>query len=142
MVRHQVVVHPQAAHGVVDGGIDAHRHLVGIFAGDALVHVEQVAVALLDDVLAEALDGVAEIEDRRRGRFRRRRGLRRRPALALREATSRGTRLPKLGYLRSRIIVALGFGNLAGERACRPSSAGTQTRPSLRSDSLIRVSFD
>ena len=42
---HQVVVHPQAAHRVVDGGVDAHRHLVRVLAGDPLVHVEQVAVA-------------------------------------------------------------------------------------------------
>src|ERR1035437_3024191 len=59
---HQVVIHPQPAHGVVNGGVDTHGHFVGILAGNALVHVEQVAVALLDDVLAQALDGFAEIQ--------------------------------------------------------------------------------
>ena len=62
MVLTQVVVHPQAAHGVVDGGVDAHGHLVGILVGDALVHVEQVAVALANGLLAQALDGVGEVE--------------------------------------------------------------------------------
>ena len=42
---HQVVVDPQAAHGVVDRRIDAHRDLVGIFVGDALIHLEEIAVA-------------------------------------------------------------------------------------------------
>ncbi len=69
MVRHQVVIHPQAAHGVVDGRVDAHRHLVRVLAGDALVHLEQVSVALLDDMLAEPLDGVAEIEVNRQSAF-------------------------------------------------------------------------
>ena len=47
-VAHQVVVHPQPAHRVVDGRVDAHRHLVRILVGDLLVHLEQVAVLLLD----------------------------------------------------------------------------------------------
>ena len=61
-VAHQVVVHPQAAHRVVDGGVDAHRRLVRILVGDLLVHLEEVAVLLLDDLDAEAGDGVPEIE--------------------------------------------------------------------------------
>ena len=47
-VAHQVVVDPEPAHRVVDGGVDAHRDLVGVLVGDLLVHVEQVAVLLLD----------------------------------------------------------------------------------------------
>ena len=58
----QLVVDPEAAHGVVDGGVDAHRDLVGIFVGDALIHVEEVAVALADGLGAEAADGVGEVE--------------------------------------------------------------------------------
>ena len=81
--------------------VDAHRHLVRVFAGDLEVHVEKVAVPFPDDVAAEALDGVGEIEITPRPP-----GPTPRPSsqtiLALREATSRGTRLPKLGYLRSR----------------------------------------
>ena len=61
-VAHQVVVDPQAAHRVVDGRIDAHGHDVRVLARDALVHLEQVAVALLDDVAAEPADRVREVE--------------------------------------------------------------------------------
>src|SRR5690606_2594058 len=58
----QVVVDPQAAHGVVHRGVDAHRDLVGVLAGDALVHVEQVAVLGLDRGAAHPLDGVGEVQ--------------------------------------------------------------------------------
>ena len=58
----EVVVHPEAAHGVVNCGIDAHGNFVGIFAGDAVVHFEEVAVAFGDFLYAEALDAVGEIE--------------------------------------------------------------------------------
>src|SRR5262249_20762026 len=47
---------------VVHGGIDAHRDFVRILVGDALVHLEEIAVSLADLVLAEAFDGVREIE--------------------------------------------------------------------------------
>ena len=39
----------------MDGRIDAHRHGVRVLAGDALVHLEEVAVALGHHVLAEAV---------------------------------------------------------------------------------------
>ena len=42
----QVVVHPEAAHRVVHRGEDAHRLAIRVLAGDVLVHVEQVPVAL------------------------------------------------------------------------------------------------
>ena len=48
---HQLVVYPDTAHGVVDSGVDHHRGLVGIVVGDLLVHLEEVAVASLYDVL-------------------------------------------------------------------------------------------
>ena len=68
-VAHQVVVDPQPAHDVVHGRVDAHRRLVRVLAGDALVHLEQVAVALLDGLAAEALERVGEVEvDRAAGR--------------------------------------------------------------------------
>ena len=60
--RHQVVVDPEPAHGVVRCRIDLHRLLVGADTHDVLVHVEEVAVALLDDVPAEAVDGIGEVE--------------------------------------------------------------------------------
>src|SRR5690606_12358025 len=56
------VVHPQPAHRVVDGRVDAHRDLVRVLARDALVHLEQVAVLLLHSLPAEPVDGVAEVE--------------------------------------------------------------------------------
>ena len=61
-VRLEVVVNPQATHGVVDGRVDAHRHLVGVVARDALVHVEEVAVLGGDGRLAHTGDGLGEVE--------------------------------------------------------------------------------
>jgi hypothetical protein len=100
-VAHQVVVHPEPAHGVVDRWKDAHRHLVRILIRDPLVHVEQVAVALADGGFPEALDAVGKVE------------IDAQPAgphpatvvagfLGRPREMSRGARLPKLGYLRSR----------------------------------------
>ena len=51
------------------GREDLHRLLVGAHVGDLLVHVEQVAVALLDDVLAQTLDGGLEVEEYGQPRF-------------------------------------------------------------------------
>ena len=59
---HEVVVDPQAAHRVVGGGVDAHRRVVRVLAGDALVHLEQVAVALPNGLLAVACDRRSEVE--------------------------------------------------------------------------------
>jgi hypothetical protein len=61
-VAHEVVVHPEAAHRVVHGWVDAHRLLVSIFAGDSLIHVEKVTVALGDGLLSELLDRLGKIE--------------------------------------------------------------------------------
>ena len=58
----QVVVHPQAAHRVVDGGVHTHRHFVRVLTRDALVHLEQVVVTLGHGVAAQALHGLAEVE--------------------------------------------------------------------------------
>ena len=76
-VAHQVVVDPQPAHRVVDGGIDAHRHDVRVLVGDALVHLEEVAVALLDHVLARAARSRRRSRGTRRSSAARRRGPRR-----------------------------------------------------------------
>ena len=59
---HQVVVDPEPAHRVVDRRVDPHRLLVRILVGDLFVHLEEVAVLLLDDVLTDPLDGVLEVE--------------------------------------------------------------------------------
>ena len=44
------------------GRINAHGNPVRVLRGDALVHVEQVAVPLLNHPAAQPLDGVVEIE--------------------------------------------------------------------------------
>ena len=61
-IRHEVVVHPQPAHRVMHGGIDAHRHLVGVLVGDLFVDLEEVAVTLPHLVLAQPLDGIREVQ--------------------------------------------------------------------------------
>ena len=61
-VAHVVIVHPEAAHRVVNGRVDAHGTLVGIFSGDVLIHLEEVAVAFLDGFLTKTLDGIGEIQ--------------------------------------------------------------------------------
>src|SRR5262249_13846993 len=60
--RHQVVIHPEAPHRVVDGWVDSHWNFVWILAGDAFIHVEEIAISLADALLAETLDGVGEIK--------------------------------------------------------------------------------
>ena len=59
---HEVVVHPQTAHRIVHSRVDTHRPLIRILIRDTLVHVEQIAVAFGNRVLAEALDGIREIQ--------------------------------------------------------------------------------
>src|SRR5205807_2089964 len=59
---HEVIIHPRAAHGVMDGGIDAHRRAIGVFPRDFLVHVEEVAVTLADNGLAQPLDRIGKIK--------------------------------------------------------------------------------
>ena len=47
----------------MDSGVDHHRRLVGIVVGDLLVHLEEVTVASLYYILAEALDSAGEVEE-------------------------------------------------------------------------------
>ncbi len=58
----ELIVHPDAAHGVVGSGEDHHRGLIGVVVRDHLVHIEEVAVAVAHDILAQALDGIFEVE--------------------------------------------------------------------------------
>ncbi len=58
----EVVVDPEPAHGVVHGGVDPHRGLVRVLGGDPGVHVEEVAVLLLDLGASHACDGVGEVQ--------------------------------------------------------------------------------
>ena len=119
---HQVVVDPEAAHRVVDRGVDPHRHAVGILVGDLRVHVEEVAVAPLDDVRAEPLDRVREVQVDREA--------------AVADAASfvaDRLRVPRRHVARHQVaeariaplevVVALGFRNLLRAAACRPASS-------------------
>lgn len=60
---HEVVVDPETAHRVVNGGVDHHGFFVGAAVGDFFVHVEEVAVLSADPFLAHACDGVLEVEE-------------------------------------------------------------------------------
>ncbi len=61
-IVHQVVIDPQAAHRVMNGGVDPHRHFVGVFAGDLFIDFEQISVALPDCMFSQPLDCVGKIE--------------------------------------------------------------------------------
>lgn len=58
----EVVVDPEPAHRVVHGRVDPHRGLVRVLRRDPRVHVEEVAVLLLDLVPAHPLDGLGEVQ--------------------------------------------------------------------------------
>ena len=70
----QLVVNPDTTHRVVDGGEDHHRVIIfhtvdfvgeftGIHVGDFLIHIKEVTVALANNVDAEALDRLREVEE-------------------------------------------------------------------------------
>ena len=60
---HQVVVNPDTTHRVVNSGEDLHRLLVRTYVGDLLIHIEQVTIASLDNILTQTLDSGLEIEE-------------------------------------------------------------------------------
>jgi len=98
----QLVVDPEAAHGVVHGGVDAHRDLVGILVGDALNMSKRFAVALRDRVDAEAADGVAEVKVDAEAGFGRRRALVAYGFKSWARGDVAGDEVAEAGYLRSR----------------------------------------
>ncbi len=57
-----MVIDPESAHRVVRGRVDAHRHVIGVLARDALVDLEEVAVLVPDVVQPQPPDGVGEVE--------------------------------------------------------------------------------
>ena len=125
----------------MDGGVNAHGRLVRILAGNALVHLEQVAVALFNGVTAQTLDGVAEVQINGQTGFSHAAAF-----VAHHLGVARGhiarNQVAEAGIAPFQEIIALALGHLAGRASLSPALSGTQTRPSLRSDSLIRVSFD
>ena len=131
-IAHQVVVHPEPAHRVVDGGIDPHRHLVRIVIGDPPVHVEQVPVPRLDRVHAEAFDRVGEVQIDGES------GVANAPplvadALGVSRRHVAGHEVAEARIAAFEIVVALGVRNLR-RRPLSPFAFGTQTRPSFLSD--------
>ena len=128
------------------GGVDPHRHGVGVLAGDPGVHVEEVAVLLLDGLRGRAGPSRRRSRGRRRGGRPRPRGRRRGPRR--RRSWPGGRRCRGGPGCRTPGRSARGSsrgpprGCPAGPCRSRPCFFGTQIRPSLRSDSLISVSFD
>src|SRR5687767_4987757 len=59
---HEVVIDPEPAHGVMHGGIDTHRRLERVLVGDALIHLEEIAVALPNGLRAQSIDRLREVE--------------------------------------------------------------------------------
>ena len=59
---HQVVVHPEATHRVVDGRVDPHGLLVRVLTGDPVVHVEQVSVFVRYGFQAITGNGRSEVQ--------------------------------------------------------------------------------
>ena len=121
MVGHQVVIDPEAAHRVVHGRVDSHRHLVGILAGDPLVDLEEIAVLLPDRVEPLPLDGVEQVEID---------AVSARPhAAALVADLLGGTRghVARHQVAEARVpalqeVIALVFGDVVRAAACLPSS--------------------
>ena len=60
---HEVVVHPQTTHGVVGGGVNHHRLLVGIHVGNFLIHLEEVAILTVNPLLTHAVNGILEVQE-------------------------------------------------------------------------------
>ena len=61
-IAHQVVIDPETAHRVMDGGINSHRHFVGIFAGDLFIDFEQISVAFANRIFAQTFNCIGKIE--------------------------------------------------------------------------------
>ena len=61
-VGHQIVIYPKAAHGVVHGRENAHGHLIGVFTGDLVIHIKQVAVAFADLWLSQSFDRICKVQ--------------------------------------------------------------------------------
>lgn len=102
--------------------------------------MEQVAVALLDGGSAEPGNGVAEIEVNP--------VVQRPDAVPGADLLGGGTRghvagreVAEGGIFALQVVVAFAFRNVVGGRSSR-GVTGTQMRPSLRSDSLIKMVLD
>ncbi len=59
---HQIVINPQPSHRIVRRGVDPHGSPVGIFPGDPLIHLEQIAVPLTYHLESLLFDHVGKIQ--------------------------------------------------------------------------------
>ena len=121
--RHQLVIHPQSAHRVVDRGKNPHRNFVRVFSGNLLIHVEEVSVFFADDRFSHAANGIGEVQiDAHASRPDAA------PLVAHFLGVARGdvarNQVSETRVAPLKIIIALVLGNLVAERACRPFSSG------------------
>ena len=141
----EFVVNPDAAHCVVACGEDHHRGFVGIVVADHLVHVEEVAVAVANHILAKTLDGIFEVEVYGIAGTYAETGVA--AFLGGTAGDVAGAEVTECGIAAFEIEVAVFVGNVGGAFLAGADGfgvfflLGTQMRPSLRSDSLIRVSL-
>ena len=61
-IAHQVVIHPETPHRVVECGEDTHGTLISVLARDVVIHLKEVAVALSDGFFSKSLDGTGQIK--------------------------------------------------------------------------------
>src|SRR5262249_49658623 len=61
-IAHQIVIHPETAHCVVNGGINSHRHFVGVLSSNFFLNMKQGSVALPNRLYAESFNRVGKIE--------------------------------------------------------------------------------
>src|ERR1700730_10374917 len=61
-IAHQIVISPDAAHGVMHSRVNPHRNFIGVFAGDFVVDLEQISVTFANRFDAETFDGIGKIQ--------------------------------------------------------------------------------
>ncbi len=59
---HQIVIHPGAAHRVVDRRVNSHGRRISILTGNLFIHIEKISIAFANDVFAQSFDRVGKIQ--------------------------------------------------------------------------------
>ena len=97
--------------------IDHHGRLIGIVRRNFFIHLKKVAVFFRNDILPVPGLMASRKSNTPPDRFPPLLCPKSHWALAFREATSRGTRLPKLGYFSLQVIIPFGSGILLAGQA-------------------------